>query len=124
MATEARQERAARNESLFREVNERIESAATKLSPMFTEFMCECADDTCFEYVSLTLEEYTSIRNSGRRSSSSGPVTRIEIERVVDGEGDRYEVVQKLGAAAEVAIELAPRPTALDEPEPAVADRR
>ena len=111
MATEARQERLARNESLFREVNERIEDAATKLSPMFTEFMCECADDKCFEYVSLTLEEYTSIRKSGptyfvvklgHRNS--------EIERVVGGAADRYEVVMKVGAAAEVATELNPRP--------------
>ena len=47
MASDARQERAARNESLFREVNERIGSTATKLSPMFTEFVCECADDSC-----------------------------------------------------------------------------
>ena len=112
MATEPQQERAARNESLFREVNERIESAATKLSPMFTEFMCECADDTCFEYVSLTLEEYSSIRNSGPTYFVVRPShTNTEIERVVDGEADRYDVVQKLGAAAEVAIELDPRPT-------------
>jgi hypothetical protein len=112
MASEARQERAARNESLFREVNERIESAATKLGPMFTEFMCECADDTCFEYVSLTLEEYTSIRNSGPTYFVVSPNhTDPEVERVVDGEAGRYDVVQKVGAAAEVATELNPRPT-------------
>jgi hypothetical protein len=112
MAREARDERAARNESLFREVNERIESAATKLSPMFTEFMCECADDTCFEHVSLTLEEYTSIRNSGPTYFVVRPGhTNSEIERVVGGEADRYDVVQKLGTAAEVATALNPRPT-------------
>jgi hypothetical protein len=111
MATEARQERLARNESLFREVNERIEDAATKLSPMFTEFMCECADDACFEFVSLTLEEYTSIRNSGPTFFVVRPGHgNSEIERVVGGEGDRYEMVEKLGAAAEVAAELNPRP--------------
>ena len=46
MAAESRPERAARNESLFREVNERIDSARSGVSPMFTEFMCECADDS------------------------------------------------------------------------------
>jgi hypothetical protein len=107
MASEARQERAARNESLFREVNERIESAATKLSPMFTEFMCECADDTCFEYVSLTLEEYASVRKMGpvyffvKPGHGNG-----EVERVVGGEPDRYDIVEKQEVAAEVAAEL------------------
>ena len=111
MATEARQERLGRNESLFREVNERIEDTASKLSPMFTEFMCECADDSCFEYVSLTLQEYTSVRNSGPTFFIVKPGHRnSDIERVVGGEGDRYEIVQKLGAAAEVATELNPRP--------------
>jgi hypothetical protein len=92
-------------------VNERIEDAATKLSPMFTEFMCECADDTCFEYVSLTLEEYTSIRKRGPVYFVVKPGHRNdEIERVVDGEADRYDVVMKIGEAAEVATELNPRP--------------
>jgi hypothetical protein len=110
MASEAQKERAARNESLFREVNERIEDAATKLSPMFTEFMCECADDECFERVSLTLVEYSSIRESGPTYFvvSIGH-TDPEIERVVDGEADRYDVVQKVGEAAEAAIALDPR---------------
>jgi hypothetical protein len=110
MASEAQKERAARNESLFREVNERIEDAATTLSPMFTEFMCECADDECFERVSLTLVEYGSVRKSGPtyfvvRIGHTNP----EIERVVDGEADRYEVVKKIGEAAEAAIALDPR---------------
>ena len=96
MASEARQERLARNESLFREVNERIEDAATKLSPMFKEFMCECADDKCFEFVSLTLEEYTSIRNSGPTFFVVKPGHgNSDIERVVGGEGDRYEIVRE-----------------------------
>ena len=111
MSSEAREERLARNESLFREVNERIEDTATKLSPMFTEFICECADDACFERVSLTLEEYTSIRKSGPTFFVVKPGHgRSDIERVVGGEGDRYEIVEKLGAAAEVATELNPRP--------------
>ena len=110
MATEARQERAARNQSLFREVNERIESTASKLSPMFTEFMCECADDTCFEYVSLTFEEYSSVRKMGPVFFFVAPGHVLpDVERVVGGEADRYEIVEKQEAAAEVAAELDPR---------------
>ena len=110
MAAEARQERAARNESLFRDVNERIGSTATEASPMFTEFMCECADASCFEHVSLTSEEYSSVRNMG-------PVYFIlkpghddaDVERVVGGEANRYEIVEKQEVAAAVALELDPR---------------
>jgi hypothetical protein len=110
MATESRQERAARNESLFREVNERIDSTATKLSPMFTEFMCECADDSCFEHVSLTSEEYSSVRKMGPVYFILRPGHReSDIERVVGGEVDRFEIVEKQDVAAEVAAELDPR---------------
>jgi hypothetical protein len=110
MASESRQERAARNESLFREVNERIESAATRISPMFTEFMCECSDDTCFDKVSLTLEEYTSVRKMGPVYFVVRPDHgESDVERVVGGEADRYEIVEKQEVAAEVATELDPR---------------
>ena len=110
MASDARQERAARNESLFREVNERIGTTATKLSPMFAEFICECADDSCFEHVSLTSEEYSSVRRMGPVYFILKPGHEAaDIERVVGGEGDRYAIVEKQDVAAEVATELDPR---------------
>ena len=110
MELEARQARAARNQSLFRDVNETIDSTATDASPMFTEFMCECADVSCFEHVSLTSEEYASVRKMG-------PVYFIlkpghedpHVERVVGGEADRYQIVEKQEVAAKVAVELDPR---------------
>jgi hypothetical protein len=110
MELESRQARAARNESLFRDVNDRIDSAASDASPMFTEFMCECADASCFEHISLTSEEYASVRQMG-------PVYFIlkpghgdaDVERVVGGEGDRYEIVEKQEVAAQVAAALDPR---------------
>jgi hypothetical protein len=110
MDAKSRQERAARNESLFREVNERIEDAATNFSSMFNEFICECADDSCFEYVSLTIEEYSSVRKSSPVYFIVKPGhASLEFERVVGGEADRYDIVEKLEEAAEVAAELDPR---------------
>jgi hypothetical protein len=107
MASDPRQERAARNESLFRDVNERIKSTASNLSPMFTEFMCECADDSCFEHVSLTSEEYSSVRGMGPVYFILRPGHEVaDIERVVGGEADRFEIVEKQDVAAEVATEL------------------
>ena len=110
MASDPRQERAARNESLFRDVNERIKSTASNLSPMFTEFMCECADDSCFEHVSLTSEEYSSVRGMGLVYFILRPGHEVaDIERVVGGEAERFEIVEKQDVAAEVATELDPR---------------
>jgi hypothetical protein len=107
VASDSRQERAARNESLFREVNERIGSTATKLSPMFTEFVCECANDSCFEPVSLTSEEYSSVRRMGPVFFIVKPGHEAaDIERVVGGEADRFEIVEKQDVAAAVATEL------------------
>ena len=107
MAAESRQVRAARNESLFREVNERIDSAGSGISPMFTEFMCECADDSCFEHISLTSEEYSSVRKMGATFFVLKPGHALpDVERVVGGEADRYDIVEKVGVAAEVAEKL------------------
>ena len=109
MHAEASNERAARNESLFREVNERIESGAPALGPMFTEFMCECADDSCFEHVSLTIEECESVRTTSPAHFIVKPGhVYSDVERVVGGAGDRYEIVKKV-ETAEVAAELGPR---------------
>src|SRR5687767_4694006 len=107
MATEAQQERAAQNQSLFREVNERIESVSTQLSPMFTEFLCECADEACFEHISLTHEEYKAVRDKGPVFFIVEPGHVLpDVEGVVGGEADRYEIVEKYDVAAEVAVEL------------------
>jgi hypothetical protein len=107
MAAESAKERAARNELLFREVNESIDAGEMDINPLFTAFMCECADDTCFERVSLTSEEYSSVRKMGPvffvlKPGHADP----DLERVVGGEADRYDIVEKHGVAAKVAEEL------------------
>ena len=58
---DGQRERAAKNQSLFREVNERIgvlSGAAT-----FATFICECTDENCDEAVSLARSEYERIRS-------------------------------------------------------------
>ena len=51
---------AARNESVFRQLNEQIEDLAA--DALFTRFICECMSEGCNDSVSLTLEEYEHIR--------------------------------------------------------------
>ena len=98
---ETRAERAARNQSLFREVNERLEEVMSELK-MFHEFVCECADTQCAETLSLTHDEYQSIRNGPIRFAVAPGHGLPEVESVVETT-DRYAVVEKYGSAADAA---------------------
>ena len=103
---DVRRERAAKNQSLFREVNERIgELSAWATVPTF---VCECTDERCDQRLPLTREEYERIRSD----SNSFFVVRghevDEIEQIV-AVAKRYVVVAKLGRGGTVAADLDPR---------------
>ena len=106
-----RHSRAARNQSLFREVNEKIESVAEDSSSMFQEFSCECANTECFEMVPLTLEEYEYVRRIPTHFFVKPGHVYRDVERIVetDGHGDRFEVVEKFGEAGTLAVRFDPR---------------
>jgi hypothetical protein len=58
-----RVERIGYNERLFREVNERIESAELGFGqPHMFELVCECGDDSCMERVSVSTDAYRKVR--------------------------------------------------------------
>jgi len=103
---ELRRERAARNQSLFREVNERIEDLSS--GALFPGFVCECLSTECVEQVALTIEEYESVRSDSNRFLVLPGHEVAEVEDVVETEG-RYLVVAKKGAGGTVAEELDPR---------------
>jgi hypothetical protein len=101
--------RKAKNEVVFREVNERIGDAALEFGvPGEASFVCECGDAGCTDMVSITLREYNDIRADGRRFVIVPGHEDPAVERVVAG-SDRFSVVEKLGAAGAVADELDPR---------------
>jgi hypothetical protein len=101
-----RRERAAKNENLFREVNERIEDLAASAS--YTQFICECFDETCDRRVSMTVQEYEHIRSEGNRFFVLPGHNIDDVDEVVEA-NDRYLIVRKIGAGAEVAERLNPR---------------
>ena len=105
-ADDAQRERAAKNQSLFREVNERIEALAG--SGRFASFICECMDATCDEPVAVTVEEYEHVRQGGNRFIVLPGHEVAEIEEVTDA-SERFLVVAKLGAGAPMAEQLDPR---------------
>jgi hypothetical protein len=103
---EVRRRRAARNQSLFREVNERIEDLSSPAS--FAGFVCECMNESCDERVRLTVHEYEHIRAGANRFLVLPGHQVPEVEETVETR-DRYLVVAKLGSGEDVAESLDPR---------------
>jgi len=103
---DARRQRAAKNQSLFREVNERIEQLAGTASSV--EFICECLQAECDEPVSLTRDEYERVRSGSNSFFVLHGHDFAEIEEVVESNA-RYLIVRKLGVGAGVAEALDPR---------------
>ena len=104
--SDAREERLAKNEVLFRSVNERIEQQAIRFGGLDAyEFICECATRECIERVALTLREYEHVRAEGTRFFVVPGHANVEVELVVE-QAPRYHVVEKDGAAG-VFAELA-----------------
>jgi hypothetical protein len=106
---EDRQERLAKNEVLFRALNENISGLASGLGGKAPfEFICECSTSGCFERLSLTLAEYERVRADGTHFLLADGHEDIEIERVVDHR-DEYVVVEKDGVAGVLALDEDPR---------------
>ena len=105
---DARAARAARNESLFREVNERIEEAGLVERDRSTRFLCECADTNCTEMIELPVEEYEAVRAKPDRFLVMPGHEIPDIEQVVEVRPS-YLIIEKIGPARAVAEELDPR---------------
>ena len=107
---DAREERLARNETLFRSVNENIEGAAqsSQLDEHVFEFFCECSNLDCTMLLPLTLSEYERVRADPRQFVVAPGHELPDIEIVVDRRS-AYQVVLKEGQAAEFVTEHDPR---------------
>ena len=106
---DARERRMAQNESLFREVNERVEAVAHQLGPDIPyEFVCECANADCTFRVVLPLRDYEAVRADPKQFVVLPLHYTPEIENVV-AENDGYWIVRKSGEAGEYVERLDPR---------------
>jgi hypothetical protein len=113
---DARRVRAARNQALFREVNERIEElSASSDTSAPAQFVCECLDPGCAEKIPIPSAEYERIRRMPTRFFVAPGHQDPEVEAVVE-KTDRYYVVRKIGIAADIA--------AANDPRSGHADRR
>ena len=109
---EARTTRLAKNEALFREVNERVADVTQSfgkglgLGNGIDGFICECSDPLCLERVGpLTVEKYEEVRRDPRRFIIAPNHQAPDVESVVERE-ERYWIVEKHeGIPSEVARE-------------------
>ncbi len=102
-------ERAARNESIFRELNEHLDASADSvLDDAERAFVCECADISCAEVLTITPREYERIRRDAQRFVVAPSERHVDltIERVVERH-DGYWAVEKHGRAGDLAERLA-----------------
>jgi hypothetical protein len=107
-----RDEALAKNEELFRNVNERIETLSQTVAqddPMM-EYLCECDSAGCYERVRATRGEYESVRADPTHFIVLAGHQDPKVERVTFS-NDRFLVVEKQGAAARDALETDPRDT-------------
>ena len=100
--------RAARNEALFREVNERAKQVVDAFETRTMSAFCECSRSTCTETVAVPVEAYEAVRSRGERFLLVEGHDDPSIERVVERH-ERFIVVEKIGEGAVVARELDPR---------------
>ena len=79
------EERLAKNEVLFRAVNEAIEQQALRFGGIEDEyeFVCECSAADCVERVTLTLRQYEQVRAEGTRFILAPGHADPEVELVV-----------------------------------------
>jgi hypothetical protein len=106
-----RGKRIGQNESVFREVNERLRKMGETFSLVAerAEFICECGNSACVEQISMALADYERVRSDPKWFVLAKGHEESDYERLVF-EGDTWVVVEKLpGGAAGVAISTDPR---------------
>jgi hypothetical protein len=101
-----REIRAARNQAMFRAINERL----TRDDPVAEitgshMIACECADPTCVRTLAISATRYEEVRREPRRFAVLPEHVYLDVETVVS-ETRTYVVVEKLGQAGDVAETL------------------
>lgn len=106
---DATEQRAGLNESAFRRVNESIRrGVGLKNSSHAIAIVCECARLGCSDVLEVEVGAYEQVRLDPTRFVISHGHEVPDVEQVIERTAG-YAVVQKLGAAAEVAEENDPR---------------
>lgn len=98
------EQRAARNESLFREVNRNIAVLEERhgSTPAEPVYICECAKAGCVDQLAVEPEDYRRVRENPRWFFLVPGHEDPQLERIVERHPG-YLVVEKTGVAGDVA---------------------
>jgi hypothetical protein len=100
---DARDERIAKNEVVFRATNLEIKQAEKEAGgDGVLEVLCECGQEGCSRLISLTVAEYDRAHSQDDRFVVVPGHENPEIESVVERR-EAYLVVDKFGEAEEIA---------------------
>ena len=101
--------RRARNEALFREVNEQVRTVSGQFGTQAEEtaFVCECSNDGCVQRIRVPGDVYERVRQNPRRFLLV-PGHENEFERIVE-RANGYLIVEKEGDAGRIAANTDPR---------------
>jgi hypothetical protein len=103
-------DREARNQALFRDVNEQIELLAEQPgADALDQLVCECGNPECAQRIELTRAEYERVRGHASRFAVALNHENPETESIVE-QNKRFAVVETYaGASSRIARETDPR---------------
>jgi hypothetical protein len=100
--------RRGKNEAAFRRMNEQLAREASGWTGSTFDCICECSRPGCLQRIEILTVDYERVRGGGDRFVLAHGHEDPSIEVVVDTHPN-YVVVEKIGAAGEVARETDPR---------------
>jgi hypothetical protein len=113
---EPRETRLAKNEAIFREVNERVAEITQALGPdprsseRIDGLICECSDPECLERLGrLTISEYETVRHDPRRFIIAANHQAADVETVIERNAAYWIVEKNEGIPSDIARERDPR---------------
>jgi hypothetical protein len=100
-------ERLARNQALFREVNERLLELSESSQDGAMQFVCECSNEDCTLTINMNHKEYESVRGHSTFFVIATGHEILEIEKIIDRQ-DGWMIVQKVNEG-DYVVETDPR---------------
>ena len=105
-------DRIAKNEALFRDVNERVkeidQAHGIPSGDNAWDFLCECGNADCIERISLTLAEYEHVRSDPTLFALMPVHEEPEVERAIE-RTDRFVIAKKKPGERAIAKQADPR---------------
>jgi hypothetical protein len=113
--TEGREERVAKNQALFRQVNERVKGISEPFIEIagsagveLMDFVCECGRAGCHDTMPMTLDEYEQARAQPTTFAIRPGHEAADVETVLTS-NERFALVEKHTDESDVARATDPR---------------